>query len=750
MQTETSNFEGAVEASGGCSRRSFISSLASGLTLGFFLPSALGRSEAADAAVETKINAWIRIATDGRITLRFGGCEMGQGTMSGLPQVLAEELKVAWEQIVIEQADADSSVSYLTGGSSGISRRFAPLRTAGATARELLIAAAMLKRQDSTRGNYSASGATVVHVDPVTQFRTTWTYGELAATAATPEAKALLPATIPLTPVSEFSLVGKALPRADIPLKTNGKAQYGIDVFLPGMVFAVIRHCPTIGGTVATTPATPSGALAVVRCFASDNRGAVVKDSYNAVAVVADNTWKARKLAQALKVTWTLPVSTASVDSVEIQKTAAGLLDAGVPIVAEPSNPAPAAADIEAQVDQALAGAVKVAKADFSLPFLAHATMEVLNCTASVTFANGVPVACEVWAPTQSALGAQATAAAVTKLPASQIIVHTTFLGGGLGRKIEQDYISQAVQVAMAVKKPVKLTWFREEDFGHDNYRPSALIRAKAGIDANNRIVAWGYRNVSESILGQRGRAGLDSQAVEGSINLPYARGTFYTEWVPLPTGIPAGFWRSVGSSINAFAVESLVDMLAVAAGQDPFEFRYGIVTDARALAVLQEADRQSAWRKSLPAGRAWGMALAHSFGTMVCEVFEISQPALGSIQVHRVTCVVDCGIAVNPGSVEAQMQGGIVHGLSATLWGQSTFTKGVANETNFRKYRMLRLGEMPDIAVTIIPSSNPPSGVGEPGVPPVAAALTNAYFRLTGQRITKLPVFPGTSMSGL
>jgi isoquinoline 1-oxidoreductase beta subunit len=322
-----------------------------------------------------------------------------------------------------------------------------------------------------------------------------------------------------------------------------------------------------------------------------------------------------------------------------------------------------------------------------------------------------------------------------------------------LGRKIEQDYVSQALQVALAIKRPVKLTWMREEDFAHDQYRPMALIQLKAGLDASKNIVAWSYRTVSQSILAQRGwlpPGTVDSQAVEGAVKLPYGRGACVTEWVPLAAGIPVGFWRSVGSSINTFAVESMIDMLAKAAGMDPFAFRYQVLTDIRARGVLAAADQASAWRKTLPAGRAWGMALAESFGTVVCEVFEISQPAAGSLRVHRVLCVVDCGIAVNPDSVEAQMQGGIVHGLSAALWGQVTFTQGVANQTNFNKYRSLRLSEMPDVTVKILPNQNPPTGVGEPGVPPVAPALANAYARLTGVRVTTLPFFPGATMSGL
>lgn len=300
------------------------------------------------------------------------------------------------------------------------------------------------------------------------------------------------------------------------------------------------------------------------------------------------------------------------------------------------------------------------------------------------------------------------------------------------------------------MKKPVKLTWMREEDFAHDQYRPTALIQVKAGLDAANRISAWSYRNVSPSILNQRGRAGLDSQAVEGAVKLHYARGANLVEWVPLPAGIPVGFWRSVGASINAFAVESMIDLLAAAAGMDPFAFRRGIITDDRALAVLDEADRQSAWRNSLPAGHAWGLAMAESFGTIVCEVVEISAPTTTSVKVNRVACVVDCGIAINPDSIEAQMQGGIVHGLNAALWGEMTFVKGVAQQTNFNRSRMMRLSEMPAVTVTIMPSQNAPSGIGEPAVPPAAPALANAYAALTGQRVTALPLFKGATMGGL
>jgi len=518
-------------------------------------------------------------------------------------------------------------------------------------------------------------------------------------------------------------------------------------------VFAVIKHCPVPGGTVAATPAKPSGAIAVVPVKASDSRGAVVAGSINAVAVVASNTWQAMRLARGMSVQWTLPASTDNVDSAKILAQAASLAVNGAALVAEPVPPkgvsaASYAATIEPQVNAAL-GTPTLA-ATYTLPYLAHATMEVLNCTVSITFSGGSPTKCEIWAPTQGASFVANVAAGLTGLPASAITVHTTFAGGGLGRKFEVDFVSQAIQVAMVVQKPVKLTWPREEDFSHDQYRPCAVVSVKATLDGNKKIKAWSYRNVSQAILGQRGWLppdAVDSQAVEGAIGLPYALGTYVSEWVPLSAGIPVGFWRSVGSSINAFAVECMIDELAQAAGQDPFDFRKNHVTDPRTLAVLQAADNLSLWRKSLVPGHAWGMAFAESFGTRVCQVVDISNPGTSSVRVNRVACVVDCGIAVNPDSIEAQMQGGILHALNATLWGQVTFTAGKANQTNFNRYRVMRPKEMPTVTVQIVPSTAPPTGIGEPGVPPLGPALVNAYARLTGLRVRTLPMFPGATM---
>ena len=736
-------------------RRGFLTLGAKGLVVAFAMP-LVGRSAAVQAATpptaQQLANAYVHVGTDGSIVLWFGGSEMGQGAMSGLAQILAEELMVDWNQVTVKQAGVDPIVSYLTGGSSAVSRRYDTLRGAAAAARELLIVAAMTKTGDTHRDNYAARSATVVYTNPVSRAVTTWPYAALATLAASQA----VPADLRLTDPGRFRLIGQPVPRVDIPSKVDGSAKYGIDTWMPGMVFAAIKHCPVIGGTLASTPAKPSGAIAVVPCKASDTRGAVTAGSVNAVAVVATNTWLAFKLANGLSVSWKAPASTAGVDSAAILAQAQSLMASGQGLCAEPVPPA---GTTPAAYASAIGPAVKAAlgtptvDATYTLPYLAHATMEVVNCAVNIVWSStGVAQSCEIWAPTQAAAWTQATAAGLTGLAPAKITVHTTLLGGGLGRKIEQDYVSQAVQVAMAVKKPVKLTWRREEDFAHDQYRPFALVNVKAKL-ASGRISAWSYRNVSQAILGQRGwlpPGAVDSQASEGSTNLPYDLGTRLVEWVPLPAGIPVGFWRSVGSSINAFAVESMIDELARAAGADPFQFRYDNMTDDRARAVLWAADILSAsWRNSLPAGHAWGVAIAESFGTWVAQVVDVSQPSSGSLKVNRVACVVDCGTVINPDSVEAQMQGGIVHAMNAALWGQMTFAGGKAAQLNFDRYRMMRINDMPQITVQIIQSTNPPSGIGEPGVPPLAPALANAYARLTGIRVRSLPLFAGSSGGG-
>ena len=727
------------------SRRHFLVAGAGGLTLGVVVPSipgvgrAVGLQQAAGAATTAapavaNVNAYVHVGTDNKVTLMYGGSEFGQGSMTGLAQILAEELRVPWTAITVRQSLADPAVSYLTGGSTAIMLQFTPVATAGAAAREMLISAAAQSMNVARSACVAANGAVSATVNGVTK---SVTYGQVAALAATLP----VPAKPPLTDPAKYKVIGQNIPRVDVPAKVNGSAVYGLDVRRPGMVFAAIKHAPAFGATLARTPAVPSGALAVVPITAAQSRGAITQGAVNAVAVVASNTWAAIQGSRQLSATWNVPASVAQLDSTAIRTQATALMASGKAVLGEAAK---------GNVAAALAAAPATSKIDstYYVPYLPHVCMEVLNCT--VDFRG---TSCEIWVPTQAATFVTATAQQLTGLPASAITVHTTLLGGGLGRKFEQDYVAEAIQVGMKVRKPVMLVYPREEDFTNDQYRPMALVNVKAAV-SKNAVTAWKYRNVSSSILGQHGwiPPGVpDSQATDGATALPYAFGTSRMEWVPHPAGIPVGFWRSVGHSINAFVVESAIDELAALAHVDPFVFRRGLlVGNARATAVLNAADTLSAWRRTLPAGHGWGVAYSEGFGSIVCQVAEISAVTATSMTVNRVACVVDCGRAINPMAVEMQMQGGIVHGLNAALWGEMTFAQGAAQKRNFDKHRVLRLREMPHVDVKIINSGNALGGIGEPGVPPIAPAVANAYFKLTGKRVRTLPFFPGQGMPEL
>lgn len=739
-------------------RRRFLVSAAGGLVLGLALPELTGRRGEAVAATTTQVNTWLAIGSDDSITLTIGSSEMGQGSFSGLAQVLAEDLMVDYARIATVQgaptlANPAPVGSAIATAGSGVTRgNYWRMRDAGATAREMLVQAAMNAQGDQDRSRYAVGNGVITHV-PSGQKRT---YGQVAAAAAllTP------PANAPLVADGALALIGKTVPRLDIPAKVDGSAKYGIDVRLPGMVYAVVRHCPTFGGKLAATPATPSGMVAVVplSVAAGTGRGTETTGLVNAVAVVGPNTWDTWQAAKRLKVKWTLPASATAWNDAQFLAQAQQLALNATPYVAGGANPPGTLYTVEASAQDpadALAGAAKTVEATYTLPYVAHACMEVLNCT--VDYVPGVK--CDIHAPTQAARAVLALAMALTGMPENQIRVFTTYLGGGLGRKYEVDFVSQAIQVAMAVKRPVKLTWPREEDFTRDQYRPMALVRAKAGLDAAGHIVGWTYRNVSPSILGQRGTVPGpkgDSQGSEASHDLPYDLGAKRIEWVSHPSPIPVGFWRSVGASINTFAVESMIDELATAAGQDPYLFRRSRLTDPRWIAVLDAAATLGNWFAPLPAGRARGIAIGSAFNSIVAEVVEISAVTTSAVRVNRVSAAIDCYLHVNPGAVEAQITGGVVHGLNAALYGRQSFVGGVAQGRNFNRNRMIRLNEMPQVAVTIVPTPPAPSrttaigGVGELGVPTLAPALASAVFRLTGARKRSLPLFPGATMGGL
>ena len=757
------NTDTAPAAPKGFSRRDFIVKSAAGFTLAFLVPE-VNRLGEVLAAGGGQVNSWLTIAADETITLTIGASEMGQGSYSGLAQILAEELMVDYERIATVQgmptlaSPAPVGTSINTVGSSVTRTNFWKMRDAGAAAREMLVAAAMQANGDGTRANYVVNDGVITHLPS----STTYTYGQMASAAA------LLPVPLapPLVPDSEFTLIGRTVPRLDIPSKVNGSAKYGLDVRLDNMCYAIIKHCPSFGGTLATLPAVPAGMMAVIpiKVVAGTNRGIEATGNTNAVAVVgSSNTWSTWQAAKAMTVKWNLPSNAASLNTTQFLADAQKLAVNATPYVSGGANPPGTLYPVEgdaATANGAIALASKVVDATYNLPYVAHACMEVLNCT--VDYVAGVK--CDVYAPTQSARSVLSLVASMTGLSASQINVYTTYLGGGLGRKSEVDYVAQAVQVAMGlaakgVKRPVKLMWPREEDFTRDQYRPMALIHAKAGLDASGNVVGWSYRNVSPAILGQRGAvlsARGDSQGYEGSNNLPYAFGTKVVEYVTHPSPIPVGFWRSVGASINTFGVESMIDELAAAAGKDPYEFRKGLLTDQRWIAVLDAAANLGNWYAKPPAGRARGIAIGTAFNSIVAEVVECSLNSLGTLQVNSVAIALDCYIAVNPGSIEAQLTGGMVHGLNAALYGRQTFTNGAAQNKNFRNNRMIRLNEMPATKVTIIPNPQAADrkaiigGAGELGVPTLAPALANAYFKLTGKRVRTLPFFPTATMGGL
>ncbi len=686
-----------------------------GLVVGIGVP-ASSRASTSSAV----LTAFITVASTGAVTIAIPSQEMGQGVLSSLAQVVAEELRCRWDQVHPVLAPPDAafanplSGAQITAASSSVRGYYQALLTAGATAREMLIAAgaAVLGVAVSDcigQAGSVVSGSTGKSVS----------YGSIAAAAAL----LVPPVNPPLYSATHKTLIGKPVSRPDLPGKVTGRAVYGLDVRVPGMCYGAVRMCPTVGGTVASIGAAPAGASVV-------NLG-------TGVALVLDHTksattWAAIQAVNKLKITWTLPANTAELSSGAIVAAARGLLKTGTPVIAE------CAGDYQ----KAFATA-KIKKIyQYTLPYLAHATAEPPCCTASVT-----ATACTLWAPTQAPGFAQATAASITGLPLTAVVVHPVLMGGGLGRKLEQDFIAFAVMASRAVGAPVKLMWPREQDLAADQYRPMAVCQVSAGLDATGAVTAWGYRNVSPSILFQRGYVAdgqLDTQATEGSAALPYALGARQIDWVRHTAPIPVGFWRSVGFSINSFAVESAIDEIALAAGVDPLSYRQKLLAgNARALRVLAKAAKLAQWAAAPAAGHARGMAYVECFGSLAATIVEITE-TVGIISVVNVWCVVDCGMVVNPNTAAQQIEGGIVQGMGAALWSRVPFVKGQSLVTNFLSYPLPRMIDMPVVSVEILETPGVAmGGLGEVGVPGMAPALANAWAKLMSKRLRSLPLFP-------
>jgi isoquinoline 1-oxidoreductase beta subunit len=708
------------------SRRDFVATSA-GLVIAFHLPSRPLLAERDDATFSP--NAWIRIGSDGSVTLTVDKSEMGQGSQTGLAMILAEELEADWSKVrlgPVPENAAGWSRRMSTGGSTAIRTSWDPLRKAGAAAREMLIDAAA-SSWDVDRASCRAERGAVVHGASKRRL----TYGKLVAKAATLP----VPKDPPLKDPKDFRLLGTRLPRLDTPAKVDGSAVFGIDVKVPGMLVASIERCPVFGGTIKTFNADKAMALPGVRTVVAmspipwtGTNGAWAAGCAAGVAVVADTYWQAVTGRRALEIQWD-EGEAASLDSDGIRAQFVKLAD-------QPGVEARKDGDAAAT----LAGAAQRVEAVYEVPFLHHATMEPMTCTAHVR-ADG----CDVWVPTQNQTRAQEVAAELTGLPKEQVRVHTTFLGGGFGRRLESDFVSEAVRVSKAARAPVKVIWSREDDVRHGFYRPATYNRFAAALDGGGNPVAWTHRIVAPPILLKFGPLdkGIDRTLIDGASNLPYAIPNVLVDQVAVDLlPVPRGFWRSVGISQNAFVTECFFDEVAVAAGKDPYELRRQLLRDKpRHLRTLELAAQKAGWGTPLPAGRGRGIALAEWAPTTCAQVAEVSVTPDGSVRVHRVVCAVDCGATVNVGQIEAQLQGGIVFGLTAALYGEITIDRGRVKQSNFTDYPMLHIEEMPVVEVHVVPSDDKQGGIGEPSVGPVAPAVCNAIFAATGKRIRKLPV---------
>jgi len=665
-------------------------------------------------------NAFIRIGTDGRVTMIMGQVEMGQGMYTAMPMLLAEELEVGLDQVRLEHAPPDDKLYanpifhfQATGGSTSVKGLYEPMRRAGATARTMLMAAAA-KRWNVDPASCRAERGAVIH----TPSHRRLSYGALAAAAAALP----IPDNVVLKRPEDFKLIGTPAKRLDTPDKVNGRAQFGIDVRLPGMKIATVAASPVLGGTVAGLDAAKAMAIAGVR--------QIVKLD-DVVAVVADHMWAAKQGLAALAIRWddgpNAKVSTADV----VRELDAASQQPGV------------VGRKEGDAAAAIAGATVKLDAVYQAPFLAHTTMEPINCTVHVR-----PDGCEVWTGSQVLARAQATAAQVTGLPLEKVVVHNHLLGGGFGRRLEVDYVTQAVRIAKQVDGPVKVVWSREEDVQHDVYRPYYYDRMAAGLDAHGKPIAWTHRLVGPSILARWAppafRNGLDGDALDGAVHLQYDIPAIQVEYVRHEEPVVnTGFWRGVGVTHNTFVIESFIDELALAAKADPFEYRRALLAKSpRARTVLELAAQQAGWGETLPAGRGRGIALMYSgWDTYVVQVAELSVSESGEVRVHRIVCAVDCGTVVNPDIVKAQIEGGVIFGIGGALWGEVTLKNGRVEQSNFHDVRMLRMNETPPIEVHLVRNLEPPGGIGEPGTAVTAPALANAIFAATGKRIRKLPL---------
>ncbi len=665
-------------------------------------------------------NAYVRVGTDGVVTVILPQAEMGQGILTALAMLVAEELETGLDQVRVEHAPGDDRIYanprlgfQATGGSTSVRAFYEPMRQAGAVARTMLVAAAAESWGVEPAACRAEQGS-VIH--PASGRKVA--YGEVAERAA----KLPVPQKVPLKDPKTFTLIGTPAKRLDIPSKVNGTAQFGIDVRLPGMKIATVAASPVVGGKVAGLDESKAMAIKGVHQIVRLD---------DAVAVVADHMWAAKQGLAALVIRWddgpNAKVSTADV----IQELEQASRHSGV------------VARKEGDAASAMGRVARKIEAIYQAPFLAHAAMEPLSCTVHVKSDS-----CEVWAGSQVQGRARATAAEVTGLPLEKVVFHNYLLGGGFGRRLEHDYVTQAVRIAKQVDGPVKVVWTREEDIQHDVYRPYYYDRIAAGLDARGQLVAWNHRIVGISILARWAppafRNGLDGDAVDGSAQLLYDIPSIHVEYVRHEEPVlRTGWWRGVGVTHNSFVVESFIDEIAAASRQDPVAFRRGLLGKSpRARAVLDLAAEKAGWGTPLPPDHGRGVALMYSgWDTYVAQVAEVEVTGTGEIAVRRVVCAVDGGTIINPDTVTAQIESGVVFGIGGALWGEITLKNGRVEQSNFHDYRVLRMNETPPIEVHLVRNLESPGGIGEPGTAATAPALANALFAATGKRIRQLPL---------
>lgn len=710
------------------SRRRFLKNsavLGGGLVVAFAIPGskrfALAETAAPGAATFVP-NAFLRIGSDDSVTVLLAHAEMGQGVWTGLAMLIAEELDADWTTIKVEHAPAAQAYAHpnfgmqMTGGSTSTWSEFDRYRQAGATARALLVQAAAQRFGVQPAAIRTENGEAIVGNQRVR-------YGELADAAG--QLPAPDPATLKLKDAKDWKIIGKPTKRLDSPEKISGRAQFGMDVQFDGLLTALVARAPVFGGRVKGFDATAAKAVPGVRQVLQVPSG---------VAVVADHYWAAKRGRDALQVDWDLGPY-AGLDSDQLH-------DEFSKLAAIPGLTAAQGGDAKAALSQA----ARTLEAEYAVPYLAHAPMEPLNCTVRLG-----PDKCEIWTGTQFQTIDQQVSAQIAGLKPEQVVIHTTFLGGGFGRRATPtaDFVAEAVQVAKVAGAPVKTVWSREDDVHGGYYRSAFVHRARIGLGADGLPSAWEQVIVGQSLaVGTPFEAmllhdGVDHTSVEGVADSPYLKviANHHVSLHSPQTGIPVLWWRSVGHSHSAFAMESLIDELAHAAGKDPLEYRRLLLKEQpRHLGVLNLAAQKADWGSPLAEGRARGVAVHESFGSFVAQVAEVSLEN-GAIRVHRVVCAVDCGVAVNPEGIAAQMESGVAFGLGAALHSKLTLKEGRVQQSNFHDYQVLRLDEMPAVETHIVPSTGKMGGIGEVAVPPIAPAVANALFALTGQRLRELPL---------